>query len=77
MIVGFILKNRSSFRNTVSPPNTTTSTSVTICIFDSVPVRRHSRKVVKARSGMKQAVTTMKPEYSAPAMVKLRSRSSR
>ena len=77
MMVGFILKKRSSLNHTVMPPNATTRTRVTICIFASLPVRRHNSHVVKANSGTKSAVTTMKPEYSLPPMVKLRSRSTR
>ncbi len=74
MKVGFILKKRSSFSQMVRPPNTITSTSVTSCIFESLPVSRQIRKVVSASRGMKQAVTKMNPEYSLPAIVNTRSR---
>jgi hypothetical protein len=61
MIVGFILKKRSSLSQTVSPPNTTTSTAVASCILESVPVRCQSTAVDARISGMNSAVTTTKP----------------
>ncbi len=48
------------------PPMTVTSTAVKICILDSVPVSHHRMPVVIRMSGMKSAVTTMKPPYSVP-----------
>ena len=46
----------------ISPPITTTSTSVKICILDSLPVSFHSRAVEAIISRMNAAVITMNPE---------------
>ena len=67
-MVVFILKNRSSLNQTVSPPNTTTSTAVNTCIRLILPVSHQSTAMEARGTGTKAAAATMKPSYSVPPM---------
>ena len=61
MIVGFILMNRASFSQTVSPPKITTMARVTSCITDRVRVFAHSTALASRVSGTKTSVATISP----------------
>ena len=61
MIVGFILKKRGSLSQIDSPPNTTTSTSVSICMTDSVPVSAHCAAVQRTSTGTNTSVAPTTP----------------